>query len=195
MPQSFWANTSDINAGNGFSQSGWEWNHPTVGGNVLPGAWSVRVRARRDIEKKKQKGKDGAAITDQGDNPTEIELRGEIFTQEDWDSWQGMSDAFFAKKKGKERAPLAIVHPQTASKGITSVYLEEVEETIGADEDVLVVTMKLIEWTPRPKEVVVKKAVQQAPTDTYGPLPTIQEEVARDVANLNAKMLQALGGK
>ena len=189
MAQPFWASLSDISAF-GYSESGLLWNLPELAGKTLPGLWSVRITFKRDIEKKKQKGKDGALITDQGDNPTEIEFRGRIFTEEDWNTWQEISPIFFAKKKGAERSPISVVHPQTAAKNITTLYIEELSEELNDQDDVMIVTIKTIEWTARPKEVVAKKVVKGL--NTYGPLPSIELEVIRDTSQMNNRMLQAL---
>lgn len=162
MAQPFWASTDDTIEGFGISAGALAWDQPLLDGTPLPGLWSVSVRLARDIEKKKQKGKDSAAITDQGDSPAEIRIEGEIYTDAAWEAWQtDILPKIASKKAGNERAPMVIDHPMTASYGIVNIYVEECESKLDIDSDTMRINIKAIEWTPRPKEPVIKKNAQQ----------------------------------
>ena len=77
------------------------------------------------------------------------------------------------KRQGNERAPMVIEHPMTAAHGIVNIYVEDIESQKDAKSDVMRVNIKAIEWTPRPKEPVLKKA----------PAKKSDAEIERDFAN------------
>lgn len=147
LPIAWWAATED--AVDGYSAEAGEWAAPVVGGETLPGEWRVRVQLKPDIEVKKAKGQAGAAITDQGDNPTKVSLRGQLVTREDWERWQALVPVLFAKKSNSERKPLAISHPHTDAFGISVIYVESLEAE-DPENDIMPISIDAIEWTPKP---------------------------------------------
>lgn len=162
MPGAYWAATED-NV-DGYSPEAGEWDSVWLGGECLPGVWRVSVELEPDIEVKKAKGQAGAAITDQGDNPTKVHLRGQFYDRAHWEKWQALVPALFAKKSNAERTPLAIEHPQTACYGISVVYVTSLSAE-DPDEDVMAVAIDAIEWTPKPPDAKTSGKAKTNPAD------------------------------
>jgi hypothetical protein len=165
MPLAYWAATEDNF--DGYSGEASEWSALWLGGECLPGEWQVDVILNPDIEKKKAKGQRGAAINDQGDHPTQVRMRGQLHMRSHWEDWQRLVPVLFAKKSNVERKPLAIDHPQTACYGISVVYWEKLEAQ-QPDQDIMVVAIDAIEWTPQPSEAktsAIPKQSEQASAD------------------------------
>jgi hypothetical protein len=73
----------------------------------------------------------------------------------------------------------------TAAHGIVNIYIEDIESQKDAKSDVMRVNIKSIEWTPRPKEPVIKKA-KAAPPDPVAAMVAVQVQALNDQFKANA---------
>lgn len=135
------------------------WDQLVLGNFAMPGIWTVDGDVGRDIDVKKTKGKDGARFKDNGYQPGELMLIGQMASAEDW---QVMIDALkdiHPRKKGAKTEPLACEHPQLAYLGVTNVYVRRVF-TPRVIDGILECRIAVLEWVPKPK---VKKKSDDRP--------------------------------
>jgi uncharacterized protein YkwD len=142
----FWINEEDPLA----------WDTVYLGGDALPGIASLGGSAlKRVMDKKKAKGKDKANLKDEGDQPAELEITLLIYNQIEWNLLQEVVETFRPPKAGGERKPVSIEHPLTQMFGITMVYVTEVAvPSFDKAQQTLTVSVKCVEWVPKPKPVV-----------------------------------------
>lgn len=135
------------------------WDELFLGGVNWPGVWEVTVTKGRDIDKVKQKGKDGRTLTDNGYEGAELEAVGRIFRQSDFDDLQDILPRFDPKVPGATRTPHDIYHPAAALLGVDAVYIEKIRVT-PPKAGVLTVTLTISEYFPETKNTNNKKEVQ-----------------------------------
>lgn len=135
-----------------------DWGQLTLGSNVLPGKWEVEGEAARKVDIKEKKDQDGAVIKDQGYSNAEITLVGRVFSEEQFKALQKALKEIHPRRKGAARDPLAVVHPALDTIGVSSVYVLAIEAPKLGDDDIVTIRIRCLEWIPKPKDTVKKKA-------------------------------------
>jgi hypothetical protein len=140
-----------------------DWGNLTLGSNTLPGKWEVEGEASRKVDIKERKDQDGAVIKDQGYSNAEITLVGRIFNKDQFDKLQKALKEIHPRRKGAARDPLAVVHPALDTIGVSLVYVLAIEAPKLGDDGIVEVRIRCLEWIPKPKDTVKKKAAPISP--------------------------------
>ena len=102
------------------------WDMCSLGPYALPGIVSVKIKRGRKLDVKNPPGAHFATITDRGYKPAKIDVKLTIWKPSHWkqmqDIWQYIEP--IAGKDDPE--PLDIIHPATAFRKISSVYVAEI---------------------------------------------------------------------
>lgn len=130
-----------------------DWDKLTLGKVTMPGVWQVEGECKRRLDHKKTKGSDGAALTDQGYEPGELNLNGQITDKKDWQELLVALKDIHPRRKGKSREPLALVHPASSALGVDTVYVIAIEIPKLENGGVLHVRIRVLEWIPAPKPI------------------------------------------
>lgn len=149
---------------------GLEWSTCIIGGDVLPGVATVECNVKRDIEKQKKKGDDGASLVDQGYEPSTVSISLVQWLDEQWESWLKILAKIHPRAKGGVRTPQQIVHPEPNHKGVDTIYIEEIMPTVvgtGAEYGKWTIPIKATQWFPQAKPA---KSKMKAPSNG-GDLP------------------------
>ena len=133
-----------------------EWDRLTIGGYVMPGVWDVETACKRNIDKKKAKGVDGARITDQGYELPELELVGRLTSRVQWELLQTMIAGLHPRQKGGKREKYVIDHPKTRLLGINAIYITEVRSP-RLERGIMTIVLRAIEYVPPGQQKAVKK--------------------------------------
>lgn len=126
------------------------WDTLILGGVVWPGIASVEIDKSREIDKAKQKGKDGITLTDNGFNASAIKITLRLHLADQWADLQNILPNFDPKVTGSPKTPCDIIHPTTQLSGIKYVYIEKVHLE-NPSNGVLTLTMEACEWFPETK--------------------------------------------
>lgn len=136
------------------------WDNLFLGGVDWPGVWKVEVSKKRDVDKVKQKGKDGSTLTDQGYPGATLTATGILWLEDQLTDFATILPNFDPKRPGVTRTPLDIYTPITALFGIDSVYIEEISASHPTTAGKLTITIKLAEWFPATKTTQTTKKVK-----------------------------------
>lgn len=162
-----------------------EWSKLTLGSTTLPGAWRVEASAKRNMDMKTSKSRDGAVLNDTGYENAGVTLIGTFTTKKDWAELALALKEIHPRKRGKERHPLAVVHPALNILGITTVWVTEINAPQLGDDGVMEITITCLEWIPEPK--VLKKAA---------PKPiSIEQRAANRAVTRGRKLIDANGNE
>lgn len=128
------------------------WDTITIAGKVLPGLCVVDGQRGRKLDKKNAKGADGATISDDGADPTDVDIKLVLATRQQWIDYQRIVPLLDpATNKGKAK-PVDVSHPALALHGINSIYIEKLSfPKPGSDRQTREVTIKATGWLPAPK--------------------------------------------
>lgn len=160
------------------------WDRCTIDGTVVPGRVTVRCPVKRDIDKKKPKGSDGARLEDRGYMLAEVEIDVEIGGGEqgykDFADMQELIDQIHPRKKGGARAKQQISSPQTEINRITDIYVYSIDGPKREKNGLLMWKLKATEWTPQPVEVKQADPTQsqgfQPGYDPFNPVPYLPQD-------------------
>jgi hypothetical protein len=136
------------------------WDSLWLGGTDWPGAWQVKVKKARDVDKAKQSGQDGNTLTDKGYVGAVVTATGRLWKQDQLEDFQALLPNFDPRKPGVTRSPLDIYTPVTALFGVDSVYIKSIEAGHPTSGGVLTVTIELEEWFPATKTAANTKKVK-----------------------------------
>jgi hypothetical protein len=128
------------------------WDRLILGKTILPGIWKVEFSLKREIDKKKAKGVDGARFKDLGYLPAELTFTGQFISAADWKAMQTAMDAIHPRTAGGVRNPLSIEHPKTRFAKIDTVYITEVDAPDLDERGVLTISIRALQWVPQPKK-------------------------------------------
>ncbi len=127
------------------------WDTVRIAGQDLPGNAKVSGDVVRKLDKKNAKGVDGATITDDGADPTEIEIEIVLATREHWVAYQRVLPSIDPNLGKSKATAVDIVHPALALHQIRSVYVERVSIPVpGSDPQTRIVRIKAVGWLPPP---------------------------------------------
>lgn len=102
------------------------WDTLLLGGVIVPGIPRLKVPRKMALDKKKSKAASGATITFQGYEAVDVDIEVRIWTPLQWQQWQELMSQI-EPRPSKTFDSVAIDHPATTQRGITSVYIEQVE--------------------------------------------------------------------
>lgn len=137
------------------------WDSLWLGGTLMPGVWSIKVKKSRSVEKVKIKGSDGITLRDNGRDGASLTLTGRISFQSDWAELQDLWKDLDPEKPGATRQPLDIWSALPDLAGVRSVYIESLElDPPKTANDVLTVTIQASEWFPAIKPTQPSKKVK-----------------------------------
>jgi len=127
------------------------WDTVRIAGENLPGNAKVTGDVVRKLTKSNAKGVDGATITDDGADPTDIEIEIVLATREQWKAYQRIVPLLDPNVGKGSATAVDIVHPALALHKIVQVYVERVSIPIpGSDPQTRVVRIKATGWLPKP---------------------------------------------
>lgn len=134
------------------------WDTLILDGEVFPGLANVTGGVGRDLDVKKQKGSDGATLTDNGYDASEITIQLRLGSKADWDELQLILPQFHPRVKGGARGAVTISHPATDLMGITKIYIKSISfPEVDESTKIIRLAITAIEDTTKPKEVKKKK--------------------------------------
>lgn len=157
-------------------QASASWNEIALGGVVLPGLANVSVRVGNELDKKKPKGKTGAAVTFQGRNAATVRITLRFWDEEEFQTFQELKPSFWPDAAKEQGLPVEIVHPRTRLWGIRAIYIDSIDDTQPDDGgDLYTIKMECTQWLPETK---TKKAGSGAATTTANTLDPRQQSLA-----------------
>jgi hypothetical protein len=159
-----------------------EWNSITLNGTTIRGpVISVKAPQKRNIDVKSQKGKDGATYTDNGVEPSPVDIEFRCFTTAQADEVAALLETINPRVKGNVAKPVSISHPVTTFAGIQNVIVKSIgSPTI--DKTSWTVDVECVEYTP----VVEKKpAAKKGPVKKSAAVVGYQTE-QKDKADVKA---------
>ena len=166
------------------------WDECIVGGNKLPGLCKLSgTGIARKLDKKNPKGKDGATLTDEGNQLGGITITQRIWTDEQWEETQRIFPLLQPRRPGGPRQPQSFYHPLSEFLGIRRVYVEKVPvPSHDSGMGMLTLTYQLTEWVPAP--VKTKKNTAKDKQDGASQVETnMTEESGGDVRVLQGGAL------
>jgi len=155
-----WA--KDLREGNVTTPSpqGTVWDYVIIGGDICPGVAHVTITSPDGLDKKKSKGKKKATITDNGDDPLEINI--------DLDLLPGDLEYFREKTlptlrprtKSGAREALAFRHPMADLWNIQNIIVGTIKTPAPTAGGIMRVNIQAYEWVPQPSVVKSTGKVQ-----------------------------------
>lgn len=145
------------------------WDVITFSGMATPGIAVVTGHKGGKVDAKKEPGKDGAVITHQGYDPSQVDVLVRMWHPSHWQQMQQMVE-LLQPRKGKPTAH-DVFHPALAAWGIHRLYVteillpREVPNTKGMKE----VPIICQEWRPGTQD---KTATVQGPHQHIPDVPT-----------------------
>ena len=154
---------------------GTAWDYVKLAGDVCPGVATVEIQAPDGLDRKKAKGKKKATITDNGDNPLEIDIE-LILLPGDLDYFREVTLPMLRpRSKTGAREPVSIEHPMAELCGVRNIIVGtiKIHHPSGGK---MKVTIKAYEWVPSVAGVLSSGKVKTAPRDRqiYAPISGIQ---------------------
>lgn len=146
------------------------WDYCWLGEGWIPGWVKVDVEKARDIDIQKQKGTDGAHLSDEGYVPAKVRILVHHQTPTEWRDWQAFLPKIDPQKVGGLKAPLDIYHPETQVYQVNQVTVEKISSTAPIAKSPKVTTIECLQWFPERKPV---KKTNTAKTGT--PTSTAEE--------------------
>lgn len=125
------------------------WDRIKLGPYVLPGTWTVPGAVGRRVDVKKGKGSDGARFRDQGYDPGEFSLNGELIGATDWNEMVKIAKILTPRNRGVAMEPVAVEHPAFTFLGITNVFVTKVHAPT-LDGGKIRCVINVLEWLPKP---------------------------------------------
>lgn len=151
------------------------WNFCWIHGELLPGVIvSLSCPNKRELDGQRTPGKDGVVLKDTGYLLSRVVIKFRIWTAEQDAAWQGVRRKIDPKMTGT-RSPGPILHPKTTRAGVSTVYVEEVDEGDPSPVDGMIVTITAQEWTDQTRLAKVSSTVKRAqrPNPKGSELPPI----------------------
>lgn len=133
------------------------WNFCWLGEDLLPGIVEVTCPKTRSVDVKKQKGTDGAELEDTGYEPAKVTIKLKITDAEQWEAWLAVLPKIDPQKPGGLRQPLAILHPEPNSMGVTTVYVTTISGDPPTARSGKTITIECLQWFPAPKATKTSK--------------------------------------
>jgi len=140
------------------------WNTCYLQGIQVPGKVEVEVSVAQKLDVKETRGANGANIAFQGYTPASVTITVTLFAREHLPAFVALFKIIrprvakqYQNKDNKGYPPAVdISHPATALTGVTSVYIEDVSVKPPDDHQIMVVTMKAVEWFKPGKPIPIK---------------------------------------
>lgn len=152
---------------------GSEWDYVVLGGYTLPGILEEIPKAEpsRKADVKNAAGRDGATLTWQGYEPTDVTIKLLLWTEQHWEDWTKLL-TFILPRPGKPPAkPFSVYHPVLAAYGITEVAVLKTPTLERAGQPgVMRATIVAKQWaksTSAGGTTTPKKADAKIPPTTY----------------------------
>ena len=157
-----------------------EWNSITLNGTTIRGpVINVKAPQKRNIDVKSQKGKDGATYTDNGVEPSQVDIEFRCFTTAQADEVAKLLETINPRVKGNVAKPVSISHPVTTFAGIQNIIVKSIGSP-AIDKTSWTVDVECVEYTP----VVEKKPAAGKFKKTSAIKTTMNEQ--RDKAEVKA---------
>lgn len=130
----------------------YQWDALWLGGALIPGIARLSGDGiKRKLDVKKQKGKAGATIEDEGDEPAKFSAELLLWNGDMLAQFEEMKEDINPRKRGGKKYVLDIYHPAAAFLGIDRVYVTGISMP---DHDKRQGTVKIkidfLEWFPEP---------------------------------------------
>lgn len=146
-----------------------QWDDLFFQGEKMPGVARVSGDGiKRKIDLKRAKGKAGASVTDEGDEPGRGTIELELWTAEQWQEMLRRLPEVNPRTRGGVKNVVDVSHPLLDFLGISRVYITDIripshDKRAGR----LRVQFGFLEWFPKPKP--------QRPTGVTGQGNSIQQ--------------------
>jgi hypothetical protein len=159
---------------------GTEWDYVIFAGDVCPGIASVDITSPDGLDKKKAKGKRKATISDNGDNPLEIDID-LILLPADLEYFREVTlPTLRPRTRTGAREPLSFGHPMAEFWGVQNIIVGTIKSG-HPSRGQMRVNIKAYEWSPKVSEAISTGKVQVSPRKIYAPLsgilPTITDGI------------------
>lgn len=127
------------------------WNRVQLGPYVVPGICTITgLAVGQDLDVKKQKGKDGAVMEDNGLEPAKFNIEVQI-NEALWPMFQEILPRIDPRRAGASRSPLEIVHPLTDILNIREIVIKRVIPTSPTASRGMKWVFECLQWFPAPK--------------------------------------------
>ena len=158
------------------------WDFCWLGEDLLPGLVEVEAGKSRDVDVQKNKGTDGAALSDDGYVPAAVTITLRMWTREQWAAWQDVYPKIDPQRPGGLRQPLSIVHPEPNHRGIDTIYVTSISGSSPRRGGVKTETIECLQWFPAPKPV--KKSTKPKPPPNAGGTETPDDDTPPPAVDL-----------
>ena len=160
---------------------GTAWDYVVLAGDIAPGVATVDITAPDGLDRKKAKGKKRATITDNGDNPLEVEIE-LVLLPGDIDYFREVTlPTLRPRSKTGARQPVSIEHPMAEVWGVRNIIVGTIK-TPHPKGGKMIATLKCYEWTDSVAEVKTTngnkvKTVRKIYAPISGIQPTFEDGV------------------
>ena len=146
------------------------WDIVFLNGQPMPGLCKIKAEPVVHFDKKKPGGVDGLTITAQGYIPGAVQIEVLLWTEEQWEFFQAISDTIWTKpKRGGVIKAIDLSAPGTDLWGIKSIVVEGVsvpEE--GPVPQSRIIRIKAVEFVPPGKtKTNTVKSAGKVPVDKH----------------------------
>jgi hypothetical protein len=140
------------------------WNTVVLAGIKVPGLAKVVGNVSRKLDVKNAKGVDGATVTDDGADPSKIEITILLRSRAEWASFQQLIPLLNPNVKKGTAAAIDVSYPSLSLYGIRQMYVEEMSTPVdGSVSQTKEVTIRGMGWLPPPAK---PKSSKSATPDT-----------------------------
>lgn len=160
------------------------WDTLYLGGEAWPGIPQIETEKSRDIDIAKQKGQDGATLTDQGYPGATVKITIRVWLDSQWAELNRLLPTIDPRVRGAFRTPIDIIHPEPNLKGVKQIYVKKIGATT-VDKGVVTQVIECAEWFPETKPAKSKSKTSKTDT-TGGAIPT-GKQVVPPSANKSAQ--------
>lgn len=136
------------------------WDYVIIGGETSPGVARLDVRVPSGVDVQKAKGSKKSFTVDEGDPPIEMELTLQLQPDDLEEFFLYIFPFFRPSGKATGRDPFTIEHPMAALVGVTNVIAQDCDLPQPKPGGLMVVSVDLVEWSPKPVEATTTGKVQ-----------------------------------
>lgn len=147
------------------------------------------ISVGRKVDVKAKAGSDNVTITDKGQDVNKVKITLTFWLSEHFETWDEIKDLVSARKRARDRRPLAVYHPALAQLGVNVIYTERVHGMKHVEHGMYEVTIDAYEYRdppPRNRNATVRA---QRTVDIVRPTAftsLIQTAIAQSMANFQS---------
>lgn len=104
-----------------------EWSTLELGGKIIPGDATIRIRRGNKWDRKDAKGEHGEEQEYNGARAADVDITIRLRTTEQYDAFQLVLPDFEPDPGKKEQKPYDIVHPTARSRKVRSICIDDID--------------------------------------------------------------------